>query len=277
MINMETEYICKYIPIELWEIIAQESSSSVRCIIRCLNKDLKVMIETKFKKNDYKLIPQELFHEESQSMFNWCIKYALSDDQTFKRIRSIWFYHILIQEDALDYIKQVYELAPIKFTGYNEISSKRFKGRNEIIKFFVEKKCPDNEMIIYLCEDAAEDGNLDILKYLNEIYKLEINFLNSCAYKAAYNGHYTTLEYLLEKGCRESLICIYAAKGGQYKCLKLSYKYKCIKDDYDLNRVESYLFDYCFFKFHDKNKLESCNKCYQFMKKIKLGNLNFFI
>ena len=72
---------------------------------------------------------------------------------------------------------------------------------------------------------------------------LEFDTLRMSAYDAAYHGHYTILEYLLEKGICDSDICIRAATGGHIECLKLSYKYKCLKtrDDFDSVRIFDYI------------------------------------
>lgn len=260
---MEGETVCKVIPIELWGIIAQHSSSSVRCIMRSLNKYFKNMIETKFKNYKYKLSYKDLLNKASQPMFDWCIKCAFPIiTEKLVRKHSIYFYKTLISENALNYIKQLYDLTADKFSQYYDISIEYLRGHIDIIKFFVERKCIDG-IITLLYEDAAEYNNLDIMEYLTTIYNFSRNFLIICARKAAYNGSYETLKYLLDKGCNSPAICKCAAKGGNIECLELAYRYNCITKS-DLDYVYSYLLKY------DKDKSRSIfyGECYQFMQNI---------
>ena len=147
---MEVELVCKEIPIELWGIIVQQSSSSVRCIIRSVSKCLKTWIETHFPKYLYRLSPYELLSKASQKMFDWCIKYAFTTKKICKKKRSSVIYSILISEDSLERIKQLYDYARPMFGGRHGIRGICLREHSKIINYFVKKSCLDYYTINYL-------------------------------------------------------------------------------------------------------------------------------
>ena len=68
------------------------------------------------------------------------------------------------------------------------------QGNLEMVKYCVANKCPIDEMA---CACAAENGHLEVLKYLREEAKAPWD--SETATWAAGNGHLHILEYLVER------------------------------------------------------------------------------
>ena len=92
-------------------------------------------------------------------------------------------------------------------------------GHLEVIKYLHENGCPWNE---YSCYRAAGNGHLEILKYLHE---------NGCpwdsdsCYAAVDNDHLEILKYLHENGCPWDKNAFYsAAENGHLEILKYMYE-----------------------------------------------------
>lgn len=267
---MEIDSVCKEIPIELWEIIAKLSSSSVKCIMRHLCKYFKSMIETKFASHEYIIYPTELLSKASKEMISWCIKCSFSIEKlALKRIG--FLFEILISKDDLHRIKQLHELSPLKYYEHDVILSGCLTGHSEIIKYLVEEKCLSPIIISLLIEDAVEKDHLDILQYLDGKYKIPERRLVMYACITAFHGHYLTLKYFLKKGCRDPEICLYALEGGSIDCFRLAYKRGCITSKSDFQHVYSYMIKYDDTKKEQKTAREiAIDICYQYMKRIML-------
>jgi len=91
------------------------------------------------------------------------------------------------------------------------------QGNLEMVKYCVANECP---MYEDACANAAENGHLEILKYLHEEVKAPWN--RGTASWAAKNGHLHILEYLVERKFDKysELACEYAATHGHLDCLK---------------------------------------------------------
>ena len=91
------------------------------------------------------------------------------------------------------------------------------QGNLEMVKYCVANECP---MYEDACENAAENGHLEILKYLREEVKARWDW--NTATRAAKNGHLHILEYLVEREFDEydEFSCESAAKFGHLDCLK---------------------------------------------------------
>ena len=68
------------------------------------------------------------------------------------------------------------------------------QGNLEMVKYCAANECPVDEGA---CTNAAENGHLEILKYLREEVKAPWN--SDTATWAARNGHLHILEYLVER------------------------------------------------------------------------------
>jgi len=91
-------------------------------------------------------------------------------------------------------------------------------GDLEMVQYCVENNCP---MDWEVCAYAAENDQLEILKYLHETANAPWD--SRTASKAAKYGHISILKYLFQSGYDEyygSFACEYAASGGHFDCLK---------------------------------------------------------
>jgi hypothetical protein len=101
--------------------------------------------------------------------------------------------------------------------GGGTISSAAYQGNVEMVKYCVANECPINT---WACARAAENGQLECLKYLHEEAKAPWD--SWTATRAAQNGHLHILEYLVERKYDQYsvLACEVAAQNGQLDCLK---------------------------------------------------------
>ncbi len=91
------------------------------------------------------------------------------------------------------------------------------QGNLEMVKYCVANECPiDSEACAY----AAQNGHLEILKYLREEAKAPWDYWTAAW--AAQNGHLHILEYLVERKYDEynEDACWFAANNGHLDCLK---------------------------------------------------------
>ena len=108
-------------------------------------------------------------------------------------------------EDAAA-IGNLYLLRHLRGEGYSWNVESCFaaaeNGHLEVLKYLIKSNCPWNQKLgcslsnlIY--ELAVKNGHLDVLKYLFEI-KRPLNFTHDLIYVAIDNGHLEILKYLLE-------------------------------------------------------------------------------
>ena len=95
-------------------------------------------------------------------------------------------------------------------------------GHLEVLKWARENGCEWNSNT---CANAAENGHLEVLKWARE-NGCEWNS-NTCAY-AAQNGHLEVLKWARENGCKwNSETCTYAAQNGHLEVLKWARENGC--------------------------------------------------
>ena len=106
------------------------------------------------------------------------------------------------------------------------------QGNLEMVKYCVANECPINERT---CAEAAENGDLEVLKYLREEAKAPWG--SATAAWAASNGHLHILEYLVERKYDEfdEEACEFAATHGHLDCLK--YLHETAKAPWDSSAV----------------------------------------
>jgi hypothetical protein len=100
---------------------------------------------------------------------------------------------------------------------YRTIDAAAFQGNLEMVKYCVAKKC---HIFTFACASAAENGHLEVLKYLHEEVKAPWDW--ATAYRAAQSGHLHILEYLVERKYDKYDVwaCQWAALKGHLDCLK---------------------------------------------------------
>ena len=116
--------------------------------------------------------------------------------------------------------------------GGGTISSAAYQGNVEMVKYCVANECPINT---WACARAAENGQLECLKYLHEEAKAPWD--SWTATRAAQNGHLHILEYLVERKYNKyyNLACERAAENGHLDCLK--YLHETAKASWDEDAV----------------------------------------
>jgi hypothetical protein len=118
--------------------------------------------------------------------------------------------------NKLELLKWAREEKKCKWDG-RTICAAAFQGNLEMVKYCVANECPiDAEA----CAWAAQNGHLEVLKYLREEVKVPWN--SRTASWAAAKGHLHILEYLVEREYDEynEGACWCAAKYGHLNCLK---------------------------------------------------------
>lgn len=81
-----------------------------------------------------------------------------------------------------------------EFTGYNA----GFNGQFSVLEWLYEKRFfQDNNFMMYTCEGAAKNGQVEVLRLL---YEWGCAFNNFIAGVAAYNGRLEALQFIVEKG-----------------------------------------------------------------------------
>jgi hypothetical protein len=164
-------------------------------------KDLK----EKFKVEEMSSISTLEFVWENKSL--WPIGWRKDES---------WFCYRVAQTNKLELLKWAREEKKCKWDGWT-IHTAAEQGNLEMGKYCVVNECPINAEA---CACAAQNGHLEVLKYLREEVKAPWNL--GTAIRAAHNGHLHILEYLVERKFDkyDEWACEYAAKFGHLDCLK---------------------------------------------------------
>ena len=135
------------------------------------------------------------------------------------------------QTNKLELLKWAREEKKCEWDG-STINRAAFHGNLEMVKYCVANECPIDE---WACADAAENGRLEVLKYLREEAKAPWGW--GTARRAASNGHLHILEYLVERKFDEyeEDACANAAMNGHLDCLK--YLHETAKAPWDEEAV----------------------------------------
>ena len=106
------------------------------------------------------------------------------------------------------------------------------QGNLEMVKYCVANECPIGT---YACAHAAQNGHLEVLKYLRE--EVKATWDSRTASWAAAKGHLHILEYLVERKYDQYSVyaCAFAAENGHFDCLK--YLHETAKAPWDEKAV----------------------------------------
>ncbi|CAL6375199.1 unnamed protein product [Bathycoccus prasinos] len=141
---------------------------------------------------------------------------------------NVWWYHStsfchkLAQTNKLELLKWAREEKNCDIWDAKTTVAAIKQGNVEMLKYCLENDCPTSSIV---CERAAEDGQLECLKYLHEVAGVEWEGQKkggSLAAAAAKNGHLHILKYLVEKDydIPRPRACDEAAENGHLECLK---------------------------------------------------------
>jgi len=127
-----------------------------------------------------------------------------------------YFCFRVAQTNKLELLKWAREEKKCKWSSHT-IYAAAGQGNLEMVKYCVANECPIDEDA---CASAAENGDLEVLKYLREEVKAPWDW--ATAEWAAGNGHLHILEYLVERKYDEydEDACMGAVKNGHLDCLK---------------------------------------------------------
>ena len=102
-----------------------------------------------------------------------------------------------------------------------------------MVKYCVANECPIGT---YACACAAENGHLEVLKYLRE--EVKVTWDSRTASWAAAKGHLHILKYLVERKFDQhnEYACRNAAENGHFDCLK--YLHETAKAPWDSASVQ---------------------------------------
>ncbi|CAL6308137.1 unnamed protein product [Bathycoccus prasinos] len=157
-----------------------------------------------------------------------------------------YFCYRVAQTNKLELLKWAREEKQCEWD-VGTINAAAYQGNLEMVKYCVANECPIDE---WACAQAAQNGHLEVLKYLREEVKAPWDFRT--ATRAAKNGHLHILEYLVEREFDEYDVfsCESAAKFGHLDCLK--YLHETAKAPWDYVAV---------FEAHENNQTE----CVQYL------------
>ena len=127
-----------------------------------------------------------------------------------------WFCFQVAKTNKLELLKWAREEKKCEWNEWT-INAAARQGNLEMVKYCVANECPIGT---YACAFAAQNGHLEVLKYLRE--ELKAPWDDCTASSAAQNGHLHILEYLVERKYDQynEDACLFAAKHGQLNCLK---------------------------------------------------------
>jgi hypothetical protein len=234
----EESSCCPFSPSSLWEVIVKCDDICFTHVLPRLNRtDLKfldrVNTETRklVKRSSRKKELKERFKVREMSSIS-TLEFAWENKSLWTIWwRETWFCDQVARTNKLELLKWIREEKKCKWDE-DTIEAAASQGNLEMVKYCVANKCPIN---MWSCAWAAQNGHLEVLKYLREEAKAPWDWRTAA--RAAQNGHLHILEYLVERKYDKynELACRNAAENGHLDCLK--YLHETAKAPWDSRAV----------------------------------------
>jgi len=223
----------------LWDLIVNNDDISLTHIIPRLNAtDVKFLYEVNTETR--KLIKRSSRASDLKKRFQIEEMSSISTLEVAWEHKSLWtsdwdetyFCRRVARTNKLELLKWAREEKKCKWD-WRTIDAAADQGNLEMVKYCVANECPIDE---YVCACAAQNGHLEILKYLREEAKAPWD--SETAAWAATKGHLHILEYLVERKYDQfnTYACEYAAAYGHLDCLK--YLHETAKAPWNSDAVE---------------------------------------
>jgi len=208
---------------DLWDLIVNDDDICFKHILPRLNSnDVKFLYEVNSETR--KLIERSSRAGDLKKKFKVEEMSSISTLEFAWENKSLWpswwgesyFCSQVAWTNKLELLKWAREEKKCRWDRWTIHAAAR-QGNLEILKYCVANECP----VDYdACSFAAENGHLEVIKYLREEGKAPWD--SSTAYLAARNGHLHILEYLVERKYDkyDEYACQFAARHGHLDCLK---------------------------------------------------------
>ena len=208
---------------DVWDLIVNNDDVSFKHILPRLNSnDVKFLYEVNSETR--KLIKRSSRARDLTKGFKVKEMSSISTLEVAWEHKSLWpdwwdesyFCWEVAETNKLELLKWIREEKECEWCA-GTITAAAAQGNLEMVKYCAENECPiDKEA----CAQAAQNGHLDVLKYLREEAKAPWD--SDTADGAALNGHLHILEYLVERKYDEYhwYASRWAAEYGHLDCLK---------------------------------------------------------
>ena len=194
-----------------------------------VNTETRKLIKRSSRAGDLK---KKFYVGEMSSMSTFEVAWKHYPWRMFRKDEESDFCWRVAQTNKLELIKWAREEKKCRWD-YRTINMAAEIGNLEMVKFCVANECPINAEA---CAFAAQNGHLEVLKYLRE--EVKATWDSRTASWAAAKGHLHILEYLVERKYDQYSVyaCAFAAENGHFDCLK--YLHETAKAPWDPRAVK---------------------------------------